>query len=153
MNHDVIAMEDHVATDKRPIEKCLTDVAASELYIGIFAWRYGYIPSEMNPEHKSITEVEYRKAVETGKTCLLFLLDEEASWPRKAMDEVTGEGKRGKYIAALRSELSQGKIVSFFQTPEGLASMVSTAVSNWEKIQPRVVLSNALSSVSDEQPE
>ena len=81
MRHDVIAMEDYVATDERPIEKCLADVAASDLYIGIFAWRYGYIPSEMNPEHKSITELEYRKAIQTGKTCLLFLLDKDAPWP------------------------------------------------------------------------
>ena len=92
----MIAMEDYVATDQRPTEKCLADVAASDLYIGIFAWRYGYIPSEMNPEHKSITELEYRKAIETGKSCLLFLLDKDASWPPKAMDEVTGEGKRGR---------------------------------------------------------
>ncbi len=40
----MIAMEDYVATDQRPTEKCLADVAASDLYIGIFAWRYGYIP-------------------------------------------------------------------------------------------------------------
>ena len=115
MVHDVIAMEDYVATDQRPSEKCLADVAASDLYIGIFAWRYGYIPSEMNPEHKSITELEYRKAVETGITCLLFLLDEDASWPRKVMDEVTGEGKRGESIKALRSELVEEKIISFFR--------------------------------------
>ena len=123
MRHDVIAMEDYVATDERPIEKCLADVAASDLYIGIFAWRYGYIPSDMNPEHKSITELEYRKAVETGKPCLLFLLDEEVSWPRKLMDEVTGDGKHGKYIKALRRELAQEKIVSFFRTPEELSNL------------------------------
>src|SRR5947209_7081863 len=111
-------MEDYVATDERPTEKCLADVVASDLYIGIFAWRYGYIPPEKNPDHKSITELEYRQAQQTGKSCLLFLLDEEASWSRKMMDEVTDEGKRGKYITALRHELAQGKIVSFFQTPE-----------------------------------
>ena len=62
MGYDAIAMEDYVATDKRPLEKCLQDVAACDLYVGLFAWRYGYVPSEGNPEHKSITELEYRKA-------------------------------------------------------------------------------------------
>src|SRR5260370_18709495 len=81
MRHDVIAMEDYVATDERPIEKCLADVAASDLYIGIFAWRYGYMPSEMNPEPKSITELEYRKATQHGKTCLLFILAKDAPSP------------------------------------------------------------------------
>jgi hypothetical protein len=42
MRHDVIAMEDYVATDKRPLKKCLADVAACEVYVGIFARRYGY---------------------------------------------------------------------------------------------------------------
>lgn len=133
MGHDVIAMEDYVATDQRPTEKCLSDVDASDLYIGIFAWRYGYIPSEMNPEHKSITELEYRKAVETGKSCLLFILDKDAPWPSTAMDAITGEGKHGKYITTFRHELAQGKIVSFFQTPEELAGLVNTAVHLWEK--------------------
>lgn len=105
MRHDVIAMEDYVAADQRPTEKCLADVAASDLYIGIFAWRYGYIPQEMNPQHKSITELEYRKSRETGKSCLIFLLDEDVSWSRKATDEVTGEGNHGESIKSLRREL------------------------------------------------
>src|SRR5438270_11134060 len=81
MQHDVIAMEDYVATDQRPLNKCLADVADCDLYIGLFAWRYGYVPQEGNPDHKSITEFEYRKAVEVGKSRLIFLLDEKASWP------------------------------------------------------------------------
>jgi Domain of unknown function (DUF4062)/AAA ATPase domain len=136
MKHDVIAMEDYVATDQRPTEKCLADVAASDLYIGIFAWRYGYIPPEMTPQHKSITELEYRKALETGKSCLIFLLDEDATWSRKAMDEVTDEGNHGKYIKSLRRELSQKHTVSFFQTPQELANLVNTAVHLWEKNRP-----------------
>jgi len=39
MRYDVIAMEDYVATDKRPLDKCLDDVASCDLYVGIFAWR------------------------------------------------------------------------------------------------------------------
>jgi len=68
MRHDVIAMEDYVATDQRPLNKCLTDVAAYGIYVGIFAWRYGYIPPEDNPEKLSITEREFREAVKTEST-------------------------------------------------------------------------------------
>jgi hypothetical protein len=64
MGHEDIAMEYYVAEDKRPLEKCLEDVASCDLYIGIFAWRYGYVPEGYD---KSITELEYRKAVETKK--------------------------------------------------------------------------------------
>src|SRR5688572_17930731 len=93
MRHDVIAMEDYVAMDQRPLDKCLADVAKCDIYIGIFAWRYGYIPPN---QERSITELEFREAVRTGKPRLLFLLHEEAAWPRKLMDP---DGKR---IEALR---------------------------------------------------
>src|ERR1700730_353795 len=102
MRYDVIAMEDYVATDQRPLEKCLADVAACDLYIGLFAWRYGYIPPEGNPHHKSITELEYRRAIERDKHCLLFLLADDAPWSPLEMDVVSGEGDRGERIKDLR---------------------------------------------------
>jgi len=131
LDHHVIAMENYVATDQRPLEKCLEDVERAELYIGIFAWRYGYIPPHDNPEQKSITELEYRKAVEAGKSKLIFLLDSKATWHPLAMDAVTGEGDRGARILSLRNELGQEKLVGFFQSSEELAKLVSTAVSKW----------------------
>ena len=42
--YQVTAMEDYVATDQRPVEKCLKDVAEADIYVGLFAFRYGYIP-------------------------------------------------------------------------------------------------------------
>ena len=73
-------MEDYVASDQRPLEECLEDVAKADVYVGIFAHRYGYIPED-NPESLSITELEYRHAVECGKPSLIFLLDKQAAWP------------------------------------------------------------------------
>ena len=87
LRHDVMAMEDYVATDQRPLDKCLGDVEASDIYVGIFAWRDGFIPDKNNPEQKSITELEYRCAVKHSKPCLIFLLDENADWPRAKMEK------------------------------------------------------------------
>ena len=42
LQHDAIAMEDYGASDQRPMDKCLADVADADLYIGLFAWRYGF---------------------------------------------------------------------------------------------------------------
>src|SRR5262249_59468981 len=86
LRHEVTAMEDYVASDKRPLDQCLMDVAESDIYVGIFAWRYGYVPTEDNPHAQSITELEYRKAVESNKHPLVFLVDEDAAWPRQFMD-------------------------------------------------------------------
>lgn len=32
--HQVIAMEDYVAADQRPVEQCLADVERADLYVG-----------------------------------------------------------------------------------------------------------------------
>ena len=53
LRHDVIAMEDYVAADDRPLDKCLEDVRESQVYV-LFGWRYGYVPKATNPGKKSI---------------------------------------------------------------------------------------------------
>ncbi|MFO1430841.1 MAG: DUF4062 domain-containing protein [Candidatus Competibacteraceae bacterium] len=128
LGHDVISMEDYVATDAYPLYKCLADVAACDLYIGLVGWRYGYIPDKDNPENKSITELEYRQAGAAKLPRLMFLVDKSAPWPDAFKDEVTGEGEGGKRIAALRAEIEREKLVSHFTTPEQLAGLVSVAV-------------------------
>src|SRR5260370_15076309 len=72
LGHVDIAMEHYVAESKRPLAKCLNDVRSCDLYIGIFAWRYGYVPKG---SERSITEKEFREAVRCEKATLLFLID------------------------------------------------------------------------------
>jgi hypothetical protein len=139
MGHTDVAMEYYVAEDRRPVERCLQDVAESDLYAGIFAWRYGWQPLEGNPDQLSITEMEYRKAIETGKTCLIFLLSEDAPWPRRFMD------KDAARIEGLRAELSARHSTGpHFKSPDELGRLVAEAVHNWEKehgsILPRVLI-------------
>src|SRR5262249_658755 len=129
--HQIVKMENYVAADQRPLDKCLKDVATCDVYVGIFARRYGYIPPKKNPQHLSITEREFRKAVAKRKHCLVFLLHEDASWPRRYVDK----GPEAKRIEALRQELATNYIVSFFRNAEELAGLVSVAVSNWENTQ------------------
>ncbi len=120
LRHDVIAMEDYTASDQRPLEKCLADVAACDVYVGIFAWRYGYIPPK---QKKSITELEFRAAREGKKCCLLFLLDENVPWSPALMDRKSDD------IHKLREELKRDFLVEFFSNKDELASDVAIAVS------------------------
>ena len=124
MRYDVIAMEDYVATDKRPLDKCLADVASCDIYVGIFAWRYGHIPPG---QERSITELEYRQAGESGLERLIFLLDEDAPWPGSKMEK----GAVGEKIKALRQGLMAAHVVQFFKTPEELAGQVAASVAVW----------------------
>lgn len=129
MKHDVTAMEDYVARDDRPADASVRDVAASELYVGIFAWRYGYIPKNKNRGSLSVTELEYRAALRKKVPVLVFLLDEAVGWPPKWFDSHTREGKAGVRILALRKRLAEERLASFFTTPEDLAAKVGAAVS------------------------
>ncbi len=131
MNHDAVAMEDYVATDERPLHRCLSDVDACDVYVGIFARRYGYRPPEGNPGQRSITELEYRRAARRGKPCLVFLLDPKAPW----LEEQTDNGAEKTRIDDLRRELEKDRLVSYFQSADELAKLVSVAVGQWERSQ------------------
>jgi len=139
MRHQVTAMEHYVASDERPADRCIHDVEESELYIGLFAWRYGFMPDRDNPMKRSVTELEYRSALEHKVPCLIFLLHESTPWLPARMDVHTGEGESGQRIRALRKELSVDRMVSFFTSPEDLAARVGAAVH----------VAGALNEVSD----
>lgn len=128
LRHDVISMEDYVAGDQRPLSKCLQDVREADIYVGLFAWRYGYVPTARNPAKRSITELEYREALKAKKQCLIFLLDKNAQWSPQYMDIQSGKKDAGKNINSLRAELAERHMVSFFSAPDQLVNDVLTAV-------------------------
>jgi hypothetical protein len=148
MGHQVIGMEEYVAEGRRPLQRCLQDVSEAEAYVGIFAWRYGSVPTsgtappDLPPGTTygttSVTEFELRQAIRDGKKpVLIFLLDPEADWPSTQFDAVTGEGDGGARIMQLREEVGEKYLVSHFRTPESLAGLVSAAIY-------RVEMSNRL---------
>jgi hypothetical protein len=122
LGQDDVAMETYVAEAQRPLDKCLADVAACDLYVGVFAWRYGYVPPGYD---QSITELEYRTAVEHGKDRLIFLLREDAPWLPSQVDK----GRSAELIGALRAELAREHLCSFFSTPDELGRLVTAAVA------------------------
>jgi hypothetical protein len=128
LRHDVVSMEDGVAAHQRPLRQCLADVEACDVYVGLFAWRYGFVPKEDNPQKLAITELEYRHAITSGKTCLIFLLDEATPWPPGSFDSQTGEGGHGRSIHRLRKELAERHTVMFFTSPDDLASALSASL-------------------------
>jgi hypothetical protein len=133
--HEVVHMEEYTAEENRPLARCVSDAASADVYVGLFAWRYGYVPpatdaipglpAEVVPGTTSITEAEYHAA--SGKPRLIFLLDESVPWPPLQMDAHTAADK-GELIRALRTRLGERHMVSFFTSPDQLASQVLTAV-------------------------
>ena len=139
MQHAVTAMEDYTALDESAAVACTGDVAASDLYIGLTAWRYGHIPTDDNPNSLSVTELEYQAAIENGVPRLLFLLDEASSWPPSFLDAHTGAGDAGKRIRDFRKRLCEERLASMFTSPEDLAAKVAASVH----------LASAVSAASD----
>src|SRR5512147_1554393 len=75
MSMHPIAMEHLPAKSEDAIDASLAMVNEAEIYLGIFAHRYGYIPdSPKNPDKVSITELEFRRAVERDIPRLIFVI-------------------------------------------------------------------------------
>jgi energy-coupling factor transporter ATP-binding protein EcfA2 len=120
--YEDVAMEYYVAEDQRPLDKCLRDVAECDLYIGVFAWRYGFVPEDDNPKKLSITELEYRKAVELKKPRLLFVIDPDGDWPAKFMDIDRSS------IVRLHEAVLKDRLAAMFSTPDSLEGRLSAAL-------------------------
>ena len=128
MQHAVTAMENYAARDESAAVACTGDVAASDLYVGLFAWRYGHIPKDDNPHSLSVTEQEYQAAVDNEVPRLVFLLDEASSWPPLFLDAHTGDGDAGKRILAFRRRLAEERLANMFTSPDDLAAKVAASV-------------------------
>ncbi len=148
LGHEVVAMEDFVAASMVPLEFVLKKVEQCELFVGLFAWRYGYVPKKKDgskpkppiPGIKkatygitSITHYEYLYAKQNNIKCLAFLLDESVPWPPHLIDGFSTldplAPKDSKAIRTLRSKLQEDAIVSYFSNPSDLEARVSAAVT------------------------
>jgi len=115
-----IAMEDYLASDERPLDRCLADVRASNVYVGLFARRYGFTPSGQN---KSITQLEYEEAGLAGIPRLIFILDESVNWAESNSDSNPAS------ILQLRTALQEKHLVSTFRNLDELDARLTAALS------------------------
>jgi hypothetical protein len=143
---DVEAMEKHPARDERPKAACEADAAGCDLYVGVFAWRYGYVPTDDNPERKSITELEYLAAEKAGRPRFVFLLDDNAPWPPSLLDSQGESG--GKQISELRNRLKTERWAGFFKSPDDLANQVLTTAIQYRSTK-RVAFLSEIQDIND----
>jgi tetratricopeptide (TPR) repeat protein len=115
-------MEHLPALDAGAIEASLQMVDDADVYIGIFAHRYGSIP---DGHDISITEMEYNRAVELDKPRLFFLAHEEH--PFKAKDfEIGAEAEK---LKTLKDRIGKERVAAFFKSPDDLRGHVGAALS------------------------
>lgn len=122
LGHQTVAMEDYAASDGRPLDRCLADVRDCQLYVGIVAWRYGFVPKGHSA---SITQLEYEEAGKLGIPRLIFVLDQAVTQNAVCVDVDQAR------IREFRRLLIDGErhMVGFFRNPDHLAAQIGTAVS------------------------
>jgi hypothetical protein len=117
-------METFGARPEEPTTACLSDVDVCEVFIGIYAHRYGFIPkgSEI-----SITELEFDHARKKGKPILAFIVDPQHPWPE---DWIEGEPGKSRLLT-FRKKIEASLVRDLFNTPEDLAVRVAASVSRF----------------------
>lgn len=121
-------MENLSAEDANAVEVSLRLVNQADVYIGIFAYRYGFVPEFNNPSGISITEMEYNRAVERGIPRLIFFMHDDHDV--KPADVEKGPG--AEKLEQLKKRIGNERVAAFFKNPEDLRAHVIQAVSQWK---------------------
>src|SRR2546423_11602119 len=121
-----LMMEHLPAIDFEAIATSLKMVDEADIYLGIFAHRYGYVPKGYDI---SITEMEYNRAIELGIPRLIFLMHDDH--PLKAADVEKGEG--AVKLEALKARLGTERVVNFFKSSTDLRAHVINSLSQYRQ--------------------
>ena len=115
-----IAMEFFGAQPAEPTKVCEEEIKECDVFIGIYAHRYGYVPEG---QRKSITRQEYELAKEEGKDCLCFIVDGKYAWPPDYIE-------MGKYpkLKAFLKIVKKDNVVEFFKSPEDFSGKFSVSL-------------------------
>ncbi|MCD6051910.1 MAG: putative lyase, partial [Verrucomicrobia bacterium] len=102
-------------------------VDKSDIYIGIFAWRYGHRPKGHDI---SITEMEFNRAVERKIPMLVFLIHREHPL---TIEMVEADKDAQKKLAELKDRASEGRGRRQFKSLDDLRGEVIHALSDLQK--------------------
>lgn len=120
-NYQASTMEVFGARPDEPLDACLKEVEESDLFIGIYALRYGFIPEGAGI---SITEMEYVHAKQLGKPIYCFILDEENQpWLQKWVEDETGKSR----LKDFKKRIQKVHVCDYFTSPDDLRAKVSNA--------------------------
>lgn len=120
---DLVHMETFGSDETRSVDYSLEQVRSSDLFIGVYAERYGAVDPHTG---KSITELEYREAIKMlaeGRLSglLVYLLDPKAEW---RVDRIDRDSQHIAALAALKDELKSRHTITYFKNTEELSLFV-----------------------------
>ncbi len=119
-------MEHLPASDAEAISASMAMVDQAEIYIGVYAYRYGYVPAGHSI---SVTEMEYNRAVERKIPRLIFIMGKNHP---VTIDDVE-MGEAAEKLKVFKDKIGKENIVNFFSSPEELRSFVLNSLSQLPK--------------------
>jgi tetratricopeptide (TPR) repeat protein len=132
-----VAMEDDaVLPDKDLISASLSKVDESDAYVGLIGYRYGQAPhdSDRNPDGLSLTELEFRRAVERKVPICMFIMHNDHPVTRRAVGEERGSEE--KYDAFVKLA-KKDRIYAEFKSVDDLkAKAVQSLVELRRVLEP-----------------
>jgi hypothetical protein len=113
-----VGMEDFGARDDPPLRECLAVVEESDVFVGIYAHRYGFIPDGLQI---SITEAEYQHAISKSLPVFAYLIDDKHPWLLEYVDK----DEPAKQLTRFKAALRKNHIIKVFSENWQLASFVA----------------------------
>jgi tetratricopeptide (TPR) repeat protein len=125
-----IGMEHIPARDASGIKVSLAMVDQADIYLGIYGWRYGWVP---DGKDVSITEMEFERAVERKAAGKLreILIFTANSKHLITFDDVEANPRAQKKLAAFKAKAATGRIRKEFASVEELRRLVSEALHHF----------------------
>lgn len=125
-----IMMEYRHSSADEAIAASLGMVNQADIYLGIFAHRYGYIPdSPQNPNRISVTEMEYQRAVKRGIPRMIFVMGKDH--PISIDDVEMGEG--ADKLKAFKARLEKENFVNYFNSAVELRAHAINSLSYYRE--------------------
>lgn len=105
----------------------LKEVEKAELFVGIYAHRYGYRPDDS----RSVTEMEYDEAVRLKIPTLVFIVQDD--YRVGVLGEFAETDDESHMLLTMFKRRLRRHILEIqgFTTPDDLAKMVASAVLRW----------------------
>jgi tetratricopeptide (TPR) repeat protein len=111
-----LMMEHLPANDDEAIAASLKMVDEADIYIGVFAHRYGYTPTGHDI---SVTEMEYNRAVERKIPRCIFVIDENHTLADFTINDID-TGENAAKLARFKQRVKPENIFSSFKSPADL---------------------------------
>jgi hypothetical protein len=115
-----VAMEDDGARpDQDLFSASLSKVDEADAYVGLIGYRYGQIPisHERNPNQLSITELEFRRAVDRGIPICMFIMHGDHLVSTRAVNEERGAARK---LEAFLNLAKKDRVYAEFKSVEDL---------------------------------